>query len=83
MPAVKIPRQPDLVLISWTRNPLVPNSSRRITAVRVIGSADPCQKFLKEGTLLVFALKCLKKNGFKVIISRNTTAVSGYVLLQR
>lgn len=83
MPAVTIPREPDLVLISWTRNPLVPNSSRRITAARVIGSANPCQKLLKEGTLLVSALKCLRKNGFNVVISRNTTAVSGYVLLQR
>jgi hypothetical protein len=83
MPNVSIPRQLDLVLISWTRNPLVPGSARRITASRVIGSASPCRAFLVPNTLLRRTLNCLRKNGFVVVFSKNTTNVSGYLVLQR
>lgn len=78
-----IPRQPDLVLVTWERNPLVPGSPRRITALRVIGSAEPCKSKLTPNALLFPAIKCLKKNGFVVVVSKKTTAVSGYLLLQR
>lgn len=80
---VSIPREPDLVLISWTRNPLVPGSLRKITAARVIGSSSPCTRLLKRNTQLRVALDCLAKNGFCTVVSRKTTAVSGYILLQR
>lgn len=81
--AVTIPRASDLVLIAWSRNPLKPKSPLRITAVRVIGSAKPCGPFLRTNGLLIRAIKCLKKNGFKIVCARRTTAVSGFVLLQR
>ncbi|OME83123.1 hypothetical protein BK120_15115 [Paenibacillus sp. FSL A5-0031] len=83
MSSVGIPLEPDLVLVSWTRNPLIPGSARRITASRVIGSAKPCESKLTSGSLLIPAIKCLKKNGFIVVVSKRTTAVSGYLLLQR
>jgi hypothetical protein len=83
MSRVGIPLEPDLVLVSWTRNPLDPGSARRITASRVIGSARPCGCKLKQNSLLVPAIKCLKKNGFVIVISKKTTDVSGYLLLQR
>jgi hypothetical protein len=83
MPNPRIPRQPDLVLITWTRNPLVPGSARTISAVRVIGSAKPCRSLLVPGAQLLPALRCLKRNGFAVVLQRKTTDVSGFVLLQR
>jgi hypothetical protein len=83
MSRVGIPLQPDLVLVSWTRNPLVPGSARRITASRVIGSARPCGSKLVPNSLLVPAIKCLKKNGFVIVVSKKTTDVTGYILLQR
>ena len=43
MARTKAVLQPDLILISWARNPLRPGSARRITASRVIGSAAPCR----------------------------------------
>jgi hypothetical protein len=83
MSRVGIPLQPDLILVSWTRNPLVPGSARRITAVRVIGSATPCRTFLVPNMLLARALNCLRANGFVVVFSKKTTNVSGYLVLQR
>jgi hypothetical protein len=83
MPNVSIPRQPDLVLISWTRNPLIAGSARRITASRVIGSASPCRSFLAPNTLLRRTLNCLRRNGFVVVFSKKTTNVSGFTVLQR
>ncbi|MCD9023278.1 hypothetical protein [Cohnella silvisoli] len=80
---VTIPHEPDLVLISWTRNPLQPGSPRRITAVRVIGSASPCRNLLRPNLLLRTALRCLKDNGFRIVVSRKSTDVSGFVLLKR
>ncbi|MBW5444625.1 hypothetical protein GE107_00905 [Cohnella sp. CFH 77786] len=78
-----MPRQADLVLISWTRNPLNPGSARRITASAVIGSASPCTQFLISGRRLTNALNCLLRNGFVVVVQRSTSAISGFVLLQR
>jgi hypothetical protein len=83
MSRIGIPRQPDLVLISWSRNPLIPGSARRITASRVIGSASPCRSLLVPNKLLIRAINCLKKNGFVDVFSKKTTAVSGFVVLQR
>lgn len=83
MSRVGIPLEPDLVLVSWTRNPLIPGSAPRITAFRVIGTASPCEGKLTPNSLLVPAIRCLKKYGFSVVVSKKTKAVSGYLLLQR
>ncbi|PYI54844.1 hypothetical protein [Paenibacillus flagellatus] len=83
MSRVRIPAQPDLVLIAWIRNPLVPGSRRTITAVRVIGSARPCVDLLRPGRRLSAALRCLRRNGFVVVVSERTSNVSGFVLLKR
>ncbi|WP_340008592.1 hypothetical protein MHH52_11085 [Paenibacillus sp. FSL K6-0276] len=40
-------RQPDLVLITWSRNPLVRGSARRIISVSFIGNAEPCRPSLR------------------------------------
>lgn len=78
-------RQPDLVLISWSRNPLIPGSPRRIIAARVIGNAQPCRPSLRQGRLLNTALACLLDNdiGFRVVFRQRTSSISGYILLQR
>ncbi len=80
---VQLTRQPDLVLIVWTRNPLNPGSSSRIVSTAVIGSAQPCKSLLKPGERLSNALNCLIRNDFFVVVQRNTSDVSGYILLQR
>lgn len=79
---VKAVRQPDLVLISWSRNPLVAGSPRRITSVRVIGSSQPCRAALVTNGLLSTALSCLLDD-FKIVYQKRTTSTSGYLLLQR
>ncbi|WP_219836794.1 hypothetical protein [Paenibacillus sp. R14(2021)] len=78
-------RQPDLVLISWSRNPLNAGSPRRIISARVIGSARPCTSHLVPGGLLINALTCLLDNdiGFKIVFRKKTSSISGYLLLQR
>ncbi|SDM96375.1 hypothetical protein SAMN04487897_101638 [Paenibacillus sp. yr247] len=85
MARTKAVRQPDLILISWTRDPLRPGSARRIIASRVIGSAQPCTFTLAPNRLLINALNCLLDAdiGFKVVINRKTSSISGFVLLQR
>ncbi|OCT14651.1 hypothetical protein A8709_25040 [Paenibacillus pectinilyticus] len=79
---IKAVRQPDLVLITWTRNPLVAGSPRRITSFRVIGSAQPCRATLVTNGLLITALNCLLDD-FKIVYQKKTTSISGYLLLQR
>ncbi len=76
---------PDLVLIYWSRNPLVSGSARRIVSARVIGSSEPCRRNLREGRLLSTALACLLDHdvGFEIVFSKRTTSISGYLLLQR
>ena len=85
MARVKAVRQPDLILITWSRNPLVPGSARRITAVRVIGNTQPCTFTLVPGRLVINALNCLLDHdiGFRVVFQKKTSTVSGYLLLQR
>lgn len=85
MANVKAPRQPDLVLITWSRNPLIPGSPRRIVASRVIGSARPCGPSLHPPGLLNTALACLLDHdvGFKIVFRKSTSRISGYILLQR
>lgn len=85
MARTKAVQQPDLVLIYWSRNPLVAGSARRIVSFRVIGSSSPCQNSLKVGGLLVNALACLRDNdvGFKIVYSKNTSDISGVILLKR
>lgn len=85
MPRIKAVKQPDLVLISWSRNALRPGSARRIESSRVIGSSYPCQVSIKSGMLLSTALACLRDAdvGFRVVYSKQTSSISGYLLLQR
>ncbi|CAM4381480.1 hypothetical protein [Paenibacillus xylanexedens] len=77
--------QPDLVLIYWSRNPLIPGSARRIQSVRVIGNTSPCTFTLVPGARLINALNCLLDNdiGFKVVYRHKTSAISGVLLLKR
>ncbi|WP_082927503.1 hypothetical protein [Paenibacillus oryzisoli] len=79
---VKAVRQPDLVLIRWSRNPLIAGSPRRITAARVIGSSQPCRFTLVTNGLLSTALSCLLDD-FRIVYQKRTTSTSGYLLLQR
>ncbi|MGE7603481.1 hypothetical protein ACQKL5_13485 [Peribacillus sp. NPDC097675] len=60
--SVSIPRPPDVVTILWERNPLKPQSSRRIVEASVIGSAEPCK--LSTGRCYRKAVNCLLDNGF-------------------
>ncbi|KOY14961.1 hypothetical protein [Paenibacillus xylanivorans] len=85
MASVKAVPQPDLVLIYWSRNPLVPGSPRRIKSVRVIGNTSPCTFTLVPGALLINALNCLLDNdiGFKVVYRKKTSNLSGILLLKR
>lgn len=85
MVRVKAVRQPDFVLITWTRDPLHPGSARRITSSRVIGNASPCTFTLAPGRLLNNAFNCLLDAdiGFRVVFQKNTSRISGVVLLQR
>lgn len=85
MAGVKAVIQDDLVLISWTRNPLVPGSARRIVSACIIGNAKPCRTQLVPNGLLINALNCLLDNdiGFKVVCRKKTSNISGYLLLQR
>ncbi|SET17345.1 hypothetical protein [Paenibacillus sp. NFR01] len=78
-------RQPDLVLITWSRNPLVPGSARRIVSVRIIGNASPCRQDLRPGALLSIALACLRDNdvGFRIVHRQKTSSISGFLLLER
>ncbi|WP_136603900.1 hypothetical protein [Paenibacillus dokdonensis] len=77
--------QHDLVLISWSRNPLVPGSARRIVSARVIGNAKPCTFTLVPGALVINALNCLLDHdiGFKVVFSKKTSKITGFLLLER
>jgi hypothetical protein len=85
MTRTKAVLQPDLILISWTRDPLRPGSARRIIASRVIGSAEPCRFTLAPKRLLINALNCLLDAdvGFKVVFHKKTSNISGFLLLQR
>ncbi|MBA2937899.1 hypothetical protein HZF08_06240 [Paenibacillus sp. CGMCC 1.16610] len=85
MARVKAVRNTDFVLITWVRNPLRPGSARRITASRVIGNASPCTFSLAPGRLLNNAFACLLDAdiGFKVVYQKNTSSISGVVLLRR
>lgn len=78
-------RQPDLVLITWSRNPMVRGSARRIISVRIIGNAEPCRPSLRPNGLLNTALACLLDNdiGFKVAFRKKTSNISEYLLFQR
>ncbi|WP_442597906.1 hypothetical protein [Neobacillus sp. D3-1R] len=64
MSNVSIPRPPDVVTILWQRNPLHPHSPRTIVEATVIGSADPCNRFLRTGEIYACAKECLLENDF-------------------
>lgn len=85
MTSIKATRQPDLVLITWARNPLFPGSPKKIVSVRVIGSTKPCKYGLKHDAWIGTSLACMldKHVGFKIIFKKRTSAISGVVLLQR
>ena len=78
--SVSIPRPPDVVTILWERNPLRPQSSRRIVEATVIGSADSCK--LSTGTCYRKAVNCLLSNDF-VRVSNTRLGVFGISVFVR
>ncbi|HYK71534.1 MAG TPA: hypothetical protein VEV44_00165 [Pseudoneobacillus sp.] len=64
MSNVSIPRPPDVVTILWQRNPLQPLSPRTVVQAAVIGNADPCSSFLRNGQRYACAKECLLENDF-------------------
>ncbi|XJZ28915.1 hypothetical protein ACF5W4_09060 [Bacillota bacterium Lsc_1132] len=79
---VSIPRPPDVVTILWSRNPLRPRSFRTIVDAAVIGSADPCRRFLRSGQRYVDARDCLLQNGFR-LVSQQRFSVFGVAVFVR
>lgn len=64
-------RRLDVVFIRFERR----QGRRRITAVRVIGSARPCQRFLVVGERVGPASRCLLRNGFRLVRVRGNVLV--------
>ncbi len=58
---------PDVVTIRFIDN--------RITGVCIIGSANPCDQFLRVGSTLIPAIHCLLRNGFVIITERSNVLV--------
>jgi hypothetical protein len=69
----KIARPVDVVTIRTENNPFT--QSVKINGVCVIGSAAPCDKFLVNGERVKPAVRCLLRNGFKLIAERRNVLV--------
>lgn len=82
MSEVSIPRPPDVVTILWERNPLRERAPRTIVEATVIGSADPCQRFLRANERFVCAEDCLLDNGFRKVCEQRL-GVFGVALFVR
>ncbi|MGG5254251.1 hypothetical protein ACQYAD_12215 [Neobacillus sp. SM06] len=80
---VSIPRSPDVVTILWSRNPLRPRSFRTIVDATVIGSASPCNRFLRSGQHYVDARDCLLANGFRLVSQQRVGSVYGVAVFVR
>ena len=83
MSVARIPKQPDIVFVFWEKNPLRPESLRRIQKVSIVGTASPCARFLIPGKALFRARRCLLQNGFVIVCQRRTTGVSGFIVFER
>jgi hypothetical protein len=60
-------RNPDIVTIRFVDD--------RISGFSVIGSAAPCDRFLVVEARVGTALRCLLRNGFRIIILRSNVVV--------
>lgn len=83
MNVARIPKQPDIVFVFWEKNPLRPESLRRIQKVSIVGTAFPCRRFLIPGKPLFHAKKCLLEHGFVIVCQRRTIGVSGFIVFKR
>lgn len=63
----------DVVTIEFRRS--IITGLRIITAVRIVGSARPCIRFLVIGRRVIFAESCLLTHGFRLVISRRNVLV--------
>lgn len=72
-----VPRPIDVVTIRTEThsesNPLL--RRRTINGYNVIGSASPCDRFLVNGERVAPALRCLRRNGFKLVCERRDLLV--------
>lgn len=80
--ALRIPQPTNIVFLYWEKNPLRPQSARRIRNVSIVGNASPCVRFLVIGRRLQPALNCLQRNGFRVVCQRSS-GVNGFLVLQK
>jgi hypothetical protein len=64
---MSLERNPDIVTIRFVDD--------RITGFSIIGSGAPCEKFLEVGARVGTALRCLLRNGFRVITLRSNVVV--------
>lgn len=63
----------DIVTIRFRRSRIT--GRRIITAVVVVGSSRPCTRFLVVGRRVIFAVRCLLLNGFRIIVARRNTLI--------
>lgn len=63
--------RPDVVTLTFR----VVRGVAIITGVCVIGSARPCQRFLREGRSVIVAIRCLLRNGFRIRLRTSNTIV--------
>jgi hypothetical protein len=80
---VWIPRSPDVVTVLWNRNPLQHRAPRTIVDSAVIGSADPCNRTLRNGQKFVCAEDCLLDNGFEKVFEEKLGSVFGLAVFVR
>jgi hypothetical protein len=64
-------RRTDIVAIAFRRI----GGRRIIVAFTIIGSANPCRRFLRFGARLEPALTCLQNNGFRRVSQRDGVIV--------
>ncbi len=63
----------DIVEIKFRRS--IITGRRIIIAFRIIGSARPCSRFLFFGGRVLFAERCLLRNGFRLVISKRNVLI--------
>ncbi|WP_147512798.1 hypothetical protein [Brevibacillus massiliensis] len=65
----------DIVVIEFRRVVRAGVRLRIIQAVRVIGSAFPCRRFLMIGNRVGPAQRCLLANGFRLVVSSRNVLI--------
>lgn len=65
----------DVVVIRFKRIRVAGVRRRIIRDVRIIGSAAPCNQFLRVGRRVSRAERCLLNNGFQRALSRDNVLV--------